>query len=61
MRGATRRANKELKLTKPSQNGASQLNSVLGVPFRGGRVTGYDSAHPGFQGSVEYVHGRSGS
>lgn len=31
---ATRPPNKELKLTKPSQDGASQLNSVLGRPFR---------------------------
>jgi hypothetical protein len=33
------RSNKELKLTKPSQNGASQLNSVLGGPPGGSRLT----------------------
>ena len=31
--GATERPNKELKLTKPEHNGASQLNSSVGPTF----------------------------
>ena len=34
-RRITRRPNKELKQTKPSQDGASQLNSVLDGPVGG--------------------------
>jgi hypothetical protein len=32
--GITVRSNKELKLTKPSQDGASQLNSMFAGLFR---------------------------
>jgi hypothetical protein len=37
------RSNKELKLTKPSQDGAAQLNSVFGGPLESERVTAKQS------------------